>query len=141
MLGAIVALAKTPILGVISGVIEDLGGDERHKAKLMSQALKNIQDGSSNATELALRDAMSQDKFRTRWRPSFGWSMVVAFWVAVILIPVSNYCLVLYYFVFRREYLDTSFLPGVPEELLWVAVAGLLGTVGSRTVEKLKGIA
>lgn len=131
----------TPIISKVLDFIPD----PQKKAEAQAAAIKAAADhetdilkllqasdavqGQINATEAA-----SDDKFKSYWRPAFGWTCVIGFSWAAIIQPI----------VVCVYTLNTGHAPSLPvfdTALLTSMSTGLLGLGAYRTYEKKNGIA
>lgn len=133
--------ALSPIINKVLDYIPD----PKQKAEAQAAALKAAQDhetdilkllqasdavqGQINATEAA-----SNDKFKSYWRPAFGWVCVAGFsWTAIIQpVVVVVYTLI-------KGHAPT--LPAFDVALLTSMSTGMLGLGAYRTYEKKNGVA
>ncbi len=95
--------------------------------KLLSAS--DVAQAQANATEAA-----SDDKFKSYWRPAFGWIGVIGFLWAAIIQP-------LVVFIYSLKYGHPPVLPTFDSSLLQTLCFGILGMGAYRTYEKKNGVA
>ena len=78
-------------------------------------------------------EAASDDKFKSRWRPSVGWVCSFAFGYNFILYPFMKFIAILY----GNNALD---FPEVDIAAMMPVLLGMLGLGGLRTFEKNNGV-
>lgn len=124
----------TAILGIGSKIIERVFPDPEQRAKAQLELLKLQQEGELK--ELAAQwdilkiEAMSGDKYTSRWRPSLGWVCVAAFATQFFIGPVGTWIAMLYGKSIVFPTLDmNTFMP---------VLLGMLGLAGYRTYEKTR---
>lgn len=133
------------ILGPVINKVLDFIPDPQKKAEAQAAALKAAQDHetdilkllqASDASQASINatEASSTDKFKSYWRPSFGWVCVLGFSWSAIVQPIIV-------FIYS---LKTGHLPSLPvldTALLTSMSTGLLGLGAFRTYEKKNGVA
>ncbi len=137
-----------PLLDIISpviGKILDFIPDPAKKAEAQAAALKAAQDHetdilkllqASDATQgqINATEASSTDRFKSYWRPAFGWVCVIGFSWSSIIQPIVVFVVTL----------KTGHLPVLPvldTALLTSMATGMLGLGAFRTYEKKNGVA
>ena len=121
------------IFAGIKGIITTVKADPLEVMKLQ-QAITTAEMSMTTAlsqaqTRINEIEAMSQDKFTSRWRPAMGWICVIGFGYATLLQPLGTWvCNNLQ--VISPPQLDTT--------VLMPLVTGMLGLAGYRTYEKTR---
>ena len=135
-----------PLLDFISPVVNkilDFIPDPAKKAEAQAAAIKAAQDHeeeilkllqSSDAAQAAINstEAASSDKFKSYWRPAFGWIGVFGFLWASVLQPIITYG-------YSIKYGHPPILPTFDTGMLQTLCFGLLGLGAYRTYEKKNG--
>ena len=101
-------------------------------AEIELQAQKMVNDQYLAQVEVNKADAMSNDKFQSRWRPFIGWVCGIAFAYHFILAP-----LILLLVSITGHSVP---LPDFDMNTLFTVLMGLLGLGGLRTMEKIRGV-
>ncbi len=137
-----------PFLDILSPVINkvlDFIPDPQKKAEAQAAALKAAQDHetdilkllqASDAAQASIneRDAESEDKFKSYWRPAFGWVCVLGFSWSSIIQPI-----VVCIYTFKTGH--QPILPVFDTALLTSMTTGLLGLGAYRSWDKKNGVA
>ena len=119
--------------------------DPQKKAEAQAAAIKAAQDHetdilkllqASDSAQAAINteEAKSDDKFKSYWRPAFGWVCVIGFSWASIIQPI-----VVCIYSLRTGH--PPILPAFDTALLTSMSTGLLGLGAYRTYEKKNGVA
>ena len=140
MLKALIA----PISNLLDKLIPD--ADKRQEAKIRLAELSSKSDtllcdiaknAMAAANQLNLVDANSNDKYRTRWRPTIGWVCVIALAWEFVLRPFVISALV----IFHPEGGNIApLIPSLDLPAILGLVATLLGMGTMRTAEKRAGL-
>jgi hypothetical protein len=129
-----------PIGKLLDKLIPD--ADKRQEAKvklaeLESKSDSTLLDIAKNAmatmNELNLIDAKSDDKYRTRWRPTIGWICVFGLGWEFIVRPFVVSAVVIFTEV------DQTLIPSLDMAQIIGLTTTLLGMGALRTYEKSKG--
>ena len=127
-----------PIGKLLDKLIPD--ADKKREAKvklaeLASQSDSSLLDIAKNAmqtmNELNLVDARSDDKYRTRWRPTIGWICAFGLGWSFVVRPFVEFVLLIAGISVDAPQLETGAIIGL--------VGTLLGMGTLRTYEKSKG--
>ena len=125
ILGAAVEIVKT----IIDRALPDQKSKAEALAKLSEMELNGDLAAMAQQVEILKLDAVSSDKFQSRWRPFIGWVCGCALAIQLVIAPLA--C-------------QISAIAGRPVPLVVMDVSllstmliGMLGFGGMRTVEKL----
>ncbi len=137
-----------PFLDILSPIINkvlDFIPDPQKRAEAQAAALKAAQDHetdilkllqASDASQASINasEAASSDKFKSYWRPAFGWTCVLGFSWASIIQPI-----VVFIYSLKTGHLPS--LPVLDTALLTSMATGMLGLGAFRSYEKKNGVA
>ena len=136
--GGVNAIAKT-----VGGIIDDVhtSGEEKAKARLDERKLDfkfaQLEDASSaRQVRVNLQEAKHKSVFVAGWRPFVGWISAFGFGIHVIIIPIAEIVVAIWYpeSVIKMPEFDTV--------LILTILGGMLGIGKSlRSYEKVKGVA
>lgn len=120
-------LALLPTIGkVLDKVIPDRNARQKAQLALESAAQKGELDLLLGQLDINKVEAAHKSLFVSGWRPFIGWVCGLGLTYNVLLSP----------------FLDIWFeMPTVDPALLYPVLMGMLGLVGARTHEKVKGVA
>ena len=132
------------VLSPIINKVLDFIPDPQKKAEAQAAAMKAAQDHeteilkvlqASDAAQNAVNEeeAKSESKFKSCWRPAFGWVGVIGFAYSVVIQPCITFFLTL-------KNGHPPALPTFDNSLLQTLCFGLLGLGAYRTYEKKLGV-
>jgi hypothetical protein len=108
--------------------------------QLALQADRDIATGQMKINEI---ETGSNDKFKSRWRPLFGYVCVAGYAYHFLLRPLfpwfATVLLNILHAFFKFQNIDIPALPNIDTGPLFTALMGILGLGGMRTWEKFKG--
>ncbi len=133
------------VFSPIINKVLDFIPDPKQKAEAQAAAVKAAMDHeeailkvlqTSDVAQAAINqeEAKSEDKFKSYWRPAFGWVCVLGFSWASIIQPI-----VVIIYTIKVGHAPT--LPAFDTALLTSMSTGLLGLGAYRTYEKKNGVA
>lgn len=130
------------ILQTILGPATELVGkfvQDKDKAAQLSHELSTMADKHAQQALLAQievnkAEAASGSVFKGGWRPAVGWCCCLALFWTYILQPFLVFVLVV-------AGVDLPPLPDLQTDELMPILLGMLGLVGARSFDKLKGVA
>ena len=79
--------------------------------------------------QINLEEAKSNNMFVAGWRPALGWTCATAWFVDIIIIPITNWCLS----VFAPA---TKLMAGLPTDKLDIVMWLTAGLAGIRMIDK-----
>ena len=129
-------LVRRSAANFASDFIDKISGNEEEKEILSKRAQELNARGELERMLTVKQDSISDDPFRTRWRPWLGWICGAALVLHLVLFPFVTFCFVMASWFFGdftypiMPELDTTTLMGV--------LGLLLGAVVTRGVEKHK---
>lgn len=128
-----------PISKLLDKIIPD--ADKRQDAKVRLAELASTSDNSlleiarnamQSMNDLNMVDAKSEDKYRTRWRPTIGWICVFGLGWEFIARPFAMTVAIFFE-------VDQGLIPSLDMSAIMALVTTLLGMGSLRTYEKIKG--
>jgi hypothetical protein len=124
-------------------LIDKLFPDPSDKAKAVQDMMVLKQQGELKELETRmsaiLAEAKSTDPWTSRARPTF---MYMFYLVLLILVIVAPFVGIFYPQQMEQFYINVSSgFEAIPEAMWWTFTTGFLGYAGSRTYEKVKGVA
>jgi len=126
------------IVSIVEKVIDKALPDPQAKAAAILELKKLEMSGDlaviTNQSEINKLDAVSQDRFQSRWRPFIGWVCGLALASQLILFPMVEYVSALAGHPTKPPVLETELLTGM--------VISMLGIGGMRSFDKqsMKGV-
>ena len=138
----------SPIITAVLPVAIELIGrfipDPEQKAKLQLAVMRMDQAGQFKELEADLQSRLAQlrineveagsdDKFKSWWRPAFGWMGVFVIGTEMIVRPFLPWLMEVFGFYVPP-------IPSTDTELFWTLIFGLLGIGGMRSIDKRKGL-
>jgi len=134
-------------LNPVSGIVEAVGGliDSLHtsdKERLDAEIeLAKIDAGVvQGQLEVNKAEAQHASIFVAGWRPAIGWTGAAAMAYQFLMYPMLVWMWAL---LQAKGWVPAELQPPpmLETDALWVIMSGMLGIAGSRTYEKLKGVA
>lgn len=133
----IAILAQQVIAGVLGSIIKQAveadpsAPDKPDPEAMTEEAAAKAASAIESHMHLLAQDAASADRFRSGWRPAFGWVGVLGTAYEFFLRPLATW---------GGALRGWPPLPPIPPDALWPLVGGLLGVAGLRTYEKRSGV-
>lgn len=124
----------TPLLPIISNIIDRVVPNPAEKAKLQLELAKLEQELMLGQIDVNKVEAGHKSVFVAGWRPAIGWIGAVGLGYSFIVEPMASW-------IARVGFEYTGTFPALSTgDLMWL-VAGMLGFGTVRAVEKIKGVA
>lgn len=128
------SIFTSPIIDLISKVIDRAIPDPTEKAKLQLELAKLDQELMKGQIEVNKQEAAHSSVFVAGWRPAIGWIGAIGLGYSFIIEPMASWAArVVFKYAGTFPALSTG-------DLMWL-VAGMLGFGTVRAVEKIKGVA
>ena len=130
-IGELVTGAGTLAKDIRSAITGEISPEK--KAELEAKTLEIEAAVMQAQMAINQEEAKSASLFVSGWRPAFGWTGVVVFWLQFIIRPLIVWGVLLV----AKTKLE---LPEIDINLLWPLISGILGIAGMRTFEKKLGV-
>ena len=135
-------LALGPIFDIGSKLIDKLFPDPTKKAEAQLELLKLQQQGELQElqTQLSviLAEAQSSDKWTSRARPSF---LYVCYFLILLGVPIGLVAVISPATSLAIAEGFKAWLLAIPSDIISLMKFVMLGYIGGRTIEKVKGVA
>jgi hypothetical protein len=133
MLPIIGSLLK-PIVKNVTDLIPDPNKRKEAKEQFEQSLLDAVMEAEKMQSKINLAEAKHKSIFVAGWRPFIGWTCGFALMWTYILQPISEWIIAVGGF-------DVMSLPALDMGTLMPLIIGMLGLAGTRTYEKMKGVA